>query len=246
MKQYTKIKYTILLFYSQYLQWRVLMGYHHSIKLSFLPVGHTKFSPDWCFGLLKQRFRRTKVDCLDDLVQVVESSAAINNAQLVGTQSGEVIVPTFDWADFLSKYYKKIPDIKVKHHFLFTVAKKGVVITKKNSDSDEEEHHILQTLPSIQAFPKTVAPKGLNEDRQWYLYNKIRQFCSEETKDIVCPLPVVNQTSVTAAQSQSEFLLKPVITTSPSPTHSPPMKRKRMCRQCGQTGHNMRTLGFPL
>ena len=62
------------------------MGLHKSIKLS-LTVGHTKFSPDWCFGLLKQRFRRTKADCLDDLVRVVESSAAINHAQLVGTQS---------------------------------------------------------------------------------------------------------------------------------------------------------------
>lgn len=92
------------------------MRYHHSIKLSFLPVGHTKFSPDWRFGLLKQRFRKTKVECLDDLVQVVESSAAINHVQLVGTQSGEVIVPTFDWADFLSKYKKKT-----------------VIVTKKNS-----------------------------------------------------------------------------------------------------------------
>ena len=61
------------------------MGLHKSIKLS-LTVGHTKVSPG-CFGLLKQRFRRTKVDCLDDIVRVVESSAAINHAQLVGTQS---------------------------------------------------------------------------------------------------------------------------------------------------------------
>ena len=81
-----------------YLMWWVMFGLH---KLSFLVVGHTKFSPDWCFGLLKQRFRRTKVDCLKDLEQVVDSSAQANVPQLVGTQSGEVVVPVFDWTAML-------------------------------------------------------------------------------------------------------------------------------------------------
>ena len=48
-----------------------MKGLHRSIKLSFMLVGHTKFSPDWCFGLMKRRFRISKVDCLDDLVNVV-------------------------------------------------------------------------------------------------------------------------------------------------------------------------------
>ena len=34
-----------------YLMWRVLTGLHREIKISFLPVGHTKFASDWCFGL---------------------------------------------------------------------------------------------------------------------------------------------------------------------------------------------------
>ena len=38
-----------------YLLWRVLTGLHNNITLSFMIVGHTKFSPDWCFGLLKKR-----------------------------------------------------------------------------------------------------------------------------------------------------------------------------------------------
>ena len=38
----------------QYLLWRTVVGLHDKITLSFLIVGHTKFSPDWCFGLLKQ------------------------------------------------------------------------------------------------------------------------------------------------------------------------------------------------
>lgn len=36
-----------------YYCWRVLCGYHNSVLYSFLSVGHTKFSPDWCFGVVK-------------------------------------------------------------------------------------------------------------------------------------------------------------------------------------------------
>ena len=69
-----------------------LAGLHRTITLSFMLVGHTKFSPDWCFGLFKQRYRRTFVSCLQDVVDVVNSSADVNMAQLVGTQSGEPVV----------------------------------------------------------------------------------------------------------------------------------------------------------
>ena len=71
-----------------YLLWRVMVDLRHSITLSFLVVGHTKFSPNWCFGLLKQRFRCTKVGCLDDIVGVVNTSAKVNVAQLVGDPGG--------------------------------------------------------------------------------------------------------------------------------------------------------------
>ena len=38
-----------------YLTWGVLCGLHKDITLSFLVVDHTKFSPDWCFGLFVQK-----------------------------------------------------------------------------------------------------------------------------------------------------------------------------------------------
>ena len=61
--------------------------------MSFLPAGHTKFSPDWCFGLIKQRFRRTEVSSLND---IVNQSSYVNSAQLVGTLEAEILVKTFD------------------------------------------------------------------------------------------------------------------------------------------------------
>ena len=76
----------------QYLAWRVLVGLHRPITISFLIVGHTKFTPNWCFGLLQQKFRNTKVDCLDDIAKVEQGCADVNKVQLVASQEGEVLV----------------------------------------------------------------------------------------------------------------------------------------------------------
>ena len=53
----------------------------HKITLSFMIPGHTKFSPDWCFRLLKKKYRRTKVGGLMDLVRIMNESATVNVAQ---------------------------------------------------------------------------------------------------------------------------------------------------------------------
>ena len=73
----------------------------------FLPVEHTKFSPDWCFGLFKQQYRQTNLGCLDDIVETVNGSATPSIAQLVGFKSGETIVPTYNWSDHFKEYTTK-------------------------------------------------------------------------------------------------------------------------------------------
>ena len=75
-----------------YLIWRTLTRRHITITISFLVVGHTKFAPDWCFGLFKRRFRRTKVGCLQAIAQVVNKSADCNVAQLVAQEDGSMII----------------------------------------------------------------------------------------------------------------------------------------------------------
>lgn len=95
-----------------------MTGLHSKIQYSFLLVGHTKFAPDGCFGLLKKRFRRTKVSCLDELAEVVNQSEYINHAQLVATQSGEVLVPTHNWSSFLSPRFRKLAGLIRLHHII--------------------------------------------------------------------------------------------------------------------------------
>jgi len=92
----------------QYLCWRVSTKLHKSVALSSLPVGHTKFAPDWCFGLLKQTYRKTPVSCLQDIVDVVNRSTVkgINVPQLVDNENGEVLMPLYEWANHLGKHFR--------------------------------------------------------------------------------------------------------------------------------------------
>lgn len=41
-----------------YYLWRVMTGLHCAIEYNFLLAGHTKFSPDWCFGLVNRKLEK--------------------------------------------------------------------------------------------------------------------------------------------------------------------------------------------
>ena len=61
-------------FFLWYYAWRVIVGLHWSILYSFLVAGHTKFSPDWCFGLAKQAVRKTFISDLFELAHAIDNS----------------------------------------------------------------------------------------------------------------------------------------------------------------------------
>ena len=221
----------------QYLAWRVLAGLHKSITISFLIVGHTKFAPDWAFGLLKQRFRKTRVDCLDDLVRVVEGSAEVNHAQLVATQAGEVMVPTYDWAGFFEVPFKQtaLRGIKSYHHFKFDAVHPGVVEVLEGADEMSKKLNLLTDptwRPPSHDLPPIIKPAGLSDERVAYLHDKIREFCREEVQDLVCPAPMGTITQPLPPASQPE---------PTQPIQPPPAKKQRLCSECKEPGHNKRT-----
>ena len=94
----------------QYLLWRVMTNEHTEVILSFMITGHTKFSPDWCFGLLK-KYRWTKVGGLSDLCGVVNDSAAVNIAQPTRLEDGSAVVPTYNWQEYF-RFLTKVKGIK--------------------------------------------------------------------------------------------------------------------------------------
>jgi hypothetical protein len=100
-----------------YLAWRVATGLYKTIHLHFMVAGHTKFAPDWCFGLLKQAFRRSKVATIQCMEKVVNGSADCNVAQPVGLEDGTVFVPMYNWQAMLSPFGKHLKGIKEQAHF---------------------------------------------------------------------------------------------------------------------------------
>lgn len=171
-----------------------MTGLHKEIKLSFLLVGHTKFAPDWCFGLFKQLFKRTSVGSINEIAEVVERSARVNHAQLVGQYDGTINVKMYNWSQFFDglMFQSALKGISQMHHFRFTTDHPGVVYVKNSSDDPERLIQLVKSTtwqPSPDSLPAQIISPGLSLERQWYLYQKIREFCPDNVKDIVCPKP---------------------------------------------------------
>ena len=240
----------------QYLAWRVMTGQHQAITLSFMIPGHTKFSPDWCFGLLKKKYRRSKVGGLTDLVGVVNESASVNVAQPTGLEDGRVLVTTYDWQHLFNTFYTKVKGIKKLHHLRFDSAFPGYIFTKERAGSTEEKRSLLKVSswsPSVDELPPVLHPSGLSNQRQLYLFEKIREFCPEDLKDITCPRPADQLEDLPPSPSppptpppltSSTFASAAATATTSTPTiasNEPPAKRARLCAVCRQSGHNTRT-----
>ena len=95
-----------------YFLWHVMRGLHTEVTMNFMPAGHTKFAPDWCF-------RRAEVSCLTNLCVVTESTpvAKVNIPQLVGREDGTVHVNTYNWQTYLAPVFKPLQGIKKTAHF---------------------------------------------------------------------------------------------------------------------------------
>ena len=105
-----------------------------------------------------------------------------------------MIVPTYDWSTHLGVYFKKVPNIKQYHQFYFVAEKPGRVFVKRFSDSEQLKLDLrksdLSWSPSSAQLPPVVHPKGLSEERQWYLFKKIRPLCTSlRSKGLTCPQP---------------------------------------------------------
>ena len=150
--------------------------------------------------LAKQTFRRTKVGNLDDIANVISTSSFVNVPQLVGTLDGDYFVPTYNWSEFFEEHTKKtaLKGITQMQHFHFKATSPGTVFVKSSSSSNERQIVLVKDpswRPSPHRLPSQVVPDGLSTDRQYYLYDKIREFCPDYAKDLVCPQPTVTRNS---------------------------------------------------
>jgi hypothetical protein len=173
----------------------VITGYYESIELNFMIPGHTKFKCDGSFGLIKRLYRKTTVDCVDHVVDVVKRSS-ISGLNKVRRYNG---FQYFDIISGLKTYFKKLPGLQKFQHFIFTSANPGIVKAQEIANGTFQEFKLLKinksidnkVLEKIRALSfSTLVPPPMKYERQDYLYQNIRPFVKDEYKDITCPKPI--------------------------------------------------------
>ena len=209
---------------TSYLAWRVAIGLNKSCELSFMLPGHTRFSPDRFFGLIKRRYRRTDVSSLIEIAQLVEESTTggQNKAFVIGSEDPSKPFQYYDWAGFLSTFFTHIPHITSYHNFLFSKDHPSEVTVREFADTEEKKIVILKSGITIDktALPSVLIPSGLSEQRKRYLFDEIRPFCDEKYQDVTCPEPRVSRKR--SLQSEKDTSKK---------------QSKRLCSYCRNPGH---------
>ena len=89
-----------------YFMWRVLTGRHQEIEYLMQIPGHARCLVDGGFAHLKQRYRKSDCDTLDQLQQVVDVSSSTNEA---------VRYPAWtwrNWKSFLSAKFRPVRGVR--------------------------------------------------------------------------------------------------------------------------------------
>jgi len=176
-----------------YLAWRCMVGLHEEIQLSFMIAGHTRCLVDGCFGLIKQKYRRSDCDTLEQLQKVVDDSATVNVAQLYQEPtSSRSSFKWHDWVSFLDERFEPIAGIRSLQHFRFSSKFPGDVFVKESGTATECKITILRPKhPAIHksSLPLVIAAAGLTQERKQYLFSTIREHVWDPYKDITCPNP---------------------------------------------------------
>lgn len=184
-----------------YLLYRTIKRVNQKIDWSFMLVGHTKFSPDAYFGLLKKKYRHSKVYTYNQIVDVINNSTlkGCNICHPYRSANGDATLKFRAWSKWLDKHFRKLTNISSYQHFSMSADSPGEVTVRNSVDSAEETYQLLRSDTArgdlIQAgLPREITPDGLAPQRQWYLYDNIRMHIPNPIdKDMTAPLPEVER-----------------------------------------------------
>ncbi|KAH3897510.1 hypothetical protein DPMN_021698 [Dreissena polymorpha] len=155
-------------------------------------AGHTKFAPDYHFGILKLKWRTSNAETMEDIAATVTASSrsSHNFPQFVKDSNKPVVF--LSWINYLEQFSKPLKNIIRHHHFIMDRSKPGIVTCKEHMDSEGMCFNILKSVsPAAGELPPTKPAPGLDLNRQWYLYNTISPFFrSVNARDTVCPKPI--------------------------------------------------------
>ena len=93
-----------------------------------------------------------------------------------------------DWSEFTSRNVKPIKNIKSFQHFRISEKNPGKVFVKVGVDDSKIEINVLKwNADVIEKYPRIIKTEGLDEYRQWYLFEEIAPLCNESKH--ACPEP---------------------------------------------------------
>lgn len=175
-----------------YLLWRILTSRNSTISLNFLLTGHTKFSPDRNFGILKAKYGKSIVDCQEDLIKVIQTSSPGGFNLAVPSKEPQTKIRNVFWGQwdvYLKQFFCPIVGLTKYHHFNFHID--GRITGKLFDDSPEIILHEEMKLKLEKSNSLVITePEGFSLHRSWYLYEEVRSLCmKEESKDLLAPQP---------------------------------------------------------
>lgn len=158
--------------------------------------------------------------------------------------TGDLDVFVYDWVSFFhSLGFKTVPNILRYHVFRFDTTSPTVVYLREYSTEPEVSTTVLKTMPTFDKtlLPSRILPKGLDLDRQWYLFEKIRVLChSNLSRDITCPEP----SQAKSKGKTADPIGSPCTSSANAEDTEPPPhagSKRRLCSICSNPGHNKKT-----
>ena len=143
------------------------------------------------FAHIKKLYRRSDVDCLDQMCDVVNKSSTSNVAVSFLNKDGEQNWEWADWKAFLSARFKPVPNIRKYHHFRFSKEEPGCVFVKTGVEDQLERMVNIRKAEPLNDYerPSVIHPAGLSEERLQYLYKTVRPVVRTEFQNKTCPPP---------------------------------------------------------
>jgi hypothetical protein len=160
-----------------------MLGWYEEITVNFMIPGHTKFICDSFFGNIKKLYRKSKVNQIDDIEEIIKNSSEGNEPIQYKDGTGW---KWYNFEELFENNFKVLPHIKQYHHFRFNnlPENKGKVFFSTKSGGDEECFNLLKNNNfNHNNFIDTI-PINIDLKRKMYLYKNIRKFVEEPYKDV--------------------------------------------------------------
>ena len=119
----------------------------------------------------------------------------------------------YEWKSCLQEFFKPLKHITDYHHCYIDSKHPGVVKCKESVSYEQFNFNFLKfktRLPQPHTLPNVSIIKDFDPERQWYLYDHIRQRCySKKTKELTCLKTTVQKKEIYLTNQEKENEYRP-------------------------------------